>query len=1277
METFQDQSHIDQVRDALWAKQGNGASVMVGSGFTKYALKMRPDADDPPILSDLANELHRRLYPRTDEEGRETYDSETVGGDRIPNLAQEYVTAFGRGNLHLVLQQLIRDDEFKPGEAHSRLLRLPWRDVFTTNWDTLLERTRPHVVDRSYSVVRDMDEIPLANKPRIVKLHGSVPAQFPLILTEEDYRTYPTKFAPFVNTVQQAMMETVFCLIGFSGNDPNFLNWSGWVRDNLGTSAPKIYLAGWLDLPRHRRRMLECRGIVPIDLARHLEAHKWPEHQRYLYATEWVLHTLERGRPYDVTYWPSLLSQRLKLIPKDLKPVATVTSREPKEEFTIDRNKPEFDEDQIPEKVKETLAIWGHNRRVYPGWLLLPEGVERVTLRSRTNDWEPLILAALSSLKAVERLNAIYELVWRREILLEPICDELESAAEDTLKSIDCHNRTVNDVAESKTDWIATREEWRSVALALVTAARVRFDEELFDERIALCEPFTNDHPDVYNRLYQERCLRTVSSLDFEALGNILEDWTVEDCDPIWMIRKAALLWESDQNDKAAELVKDALEAIRAIPDAEGSVVGASREGWALWSALTLDNRQEITRRWDKLNAIKCDAELEMDLIARRMKGRDKEQEAPHFDLGVRRGEGFRFTNERPDLDAFRAVRLTEVAGLPPITKYEEPVGLSVASDILRLAAVEMASIQPELAIRLVLRVSNSETDETLERVLPRTRAATLSESSVETLSDICICVINYASPRLITADGRSRSFPWITRMRVATEVLSRLALRTMSEKAEGLFDIGLQCVQSHEVAQEFWLHKSVGNLLRRTWGVLPKNRRTARAVDLLSLPIIGMENFTTNVADFFPDPAEFLQSDDLSSVRTSENDSQWSDTVNFLIRGLEGDVEARKRALGRILMVFEARLLTESEMSAVAQAVWSERHTALDSLPAGTNLPDWVFLWLPEPNSGTAEQLFRLKWLSRDIDNFKAFTQSDSNTFSVSLGKRPENPDIVEDVLWNVGTAISALRNFGSTLQLSEKERKFVEDLVEYWVDADFPSHPIRYVQAAARESTVWALRGLRSILPEVVILQPTGERLFEKLRKLTDSGTPCFELIHSVVRTIPKRIDELVTWLWIGLASDDDALTNSAIVGLHSWLEATMNTEAEIQVPPEHLVREIGLMIATRRNVALPQALPLATWIFSKGTPEHRQLMNDLAAHGLRYLAEELAYDREHDLDGNVDLPLLRWRCVELAQAMAESGMRDEPAVDLWLKLGEEDPLPEARYAVTSLDDTGEAGF
>ena len=212
---------------------------------------------------------------------------------------------FGRTDLRRFLRQSIRDEDFEPGETHLQLLKLPWRDVFTTNWDTLLERTSVRVTEHDYSLVRNVDDIPIANQPRIVKLHGSLAEHIPPILTEEDYRTYPTKFAPFVNTVQQAMMETVFCLIGFSGDDPNFLHWSGWVRDNLGDAAPKIYLAGLLDLSPHRRHMLEDRGVVPIDVARHPKAHEWPEHLRPRYAVEWVLHTLERGEPYDFVDWPS------------------------------------------------------------------------------------------------------------------------------------------------------------------------------------------------------------------------------------------------------------------------------------------------------------------------------------------------------------------------------------------------------------------------------------------------------------------------------------------------------------------------------------------------------------------------------------------------------------------------------------------------------------------------------------------------------------------------------------------------------------------------------------------------------------------------------------------------------------------------------------------------------------------------------------------------------------------------------------------------------------
>ena len=43
--------------------------------------------------------------------------------------------------------------------------------------------------------------------PRIVKLHGTFPSLEPFIFTEEDFRSYPREFAPFVNLAQQVLLE--------------------------------------------------------------------------------------------------------------------------------------------------------------------------------------------------------------------------------------------------------------------------------------------------------------------------------------------------------------------------------------------------------------------------------------------------------------------------------------------------------------------------------------------------------------------------------------------------------------------------------------------------------------------------------------------------------------------------------------------------------------------------------------------------------------------------------------------------------------------------------------------------------------------------------------------------------------------------------------------------------------------------------------------------------------------------------------------------------------
>ena len=599
-----DQSHINKVRDALWNRPGMGASVMVGSGFSRNATKARPDAGELPLWGDITEEVFKELYPDEVNEARDGTGRIQLSTDSALRLAQEYYTGFGRSELYRLLDGLVRNNDFLPGDIHRRLLKLPWRDVFTTNWDTLLERATSEVEERAYAVVQEMDQIPLMTQPRIVKLHGSIPSTYPLIVTEEDYRTYPTKFAPFVNTVQQAMMETVFLLVGFSGDDPNFLHWSGWVRDNLGHAAPKIYLAGWLNLSPHRRRMLEDRGVVPIDLALHPQAQSWPEHARHQRATDWVLHTLERGQPYSKVDWPTISSEVLPSIPPYLFPVDLVIGDIPKAVPELDDNKAaELDDNKLLEQIRSTLEVWAHNRRLYPGWVFLPSAGGRANLSRLTDQWEPRVLAALPEFTPVERLESVRELLWLREILLDPITEALEAAALDALATIDCENRTIEGTETGEENWADIRDFWRTVGLALLTNSRLQFDEPQFQELLEALAPFSSDLPDVGHRIYQERCLWAVYSLDLKALNELLDEWYVDDSVPAWMLRKAALLTEAKRHSESGPFVQRVLNIVRRDFTGTQSIVTASLESWALASSLRVNNVREVYRRWEELSA--------------------------------------------------------------------------------------------------------------------------------------------------------------------------------------------------------------------------------------------------------------------------------------------------------------------------------------------------------------------------------------------------------------------------------------------------------------------------------------------------------------------------------------------------------------------------------------------------------------------------------------------------------------------------------------------------
>ena len=1252
-----DDSHVKKVCDALWTGPHSRASVMVGSGFSRNARNERGNGRQPPLWEDIAGELNRSLYPGLAANGRKSGSPGTLTAGSALRLAQEYKTAFGRTDLHRLLADTVADNHFSPSDTHRILLNLPWRDVFTTNWDTLLERTSLGITDRTYSIVQDADQIPLLGQPRIFKLHGSLPASYPLIVTEEDYRRYPIEYAPFVNTVQQAMMETVFLLIGFSGDDPNFLEWSGWVRDNLGEATPKIYLAGYLELSPHRRLMLEENGVVSIDIANHPEAQRWPEHLKQQYSVQWLLHTLHASEPYDESKWPVPPKLKHTNVPSHLLPIpAFITGGS--EDHPKSENRPDSRQvgNETREEIIETGKIWAHNRGLYPGWLVLPSGAARSEFKWRTDDWELSIISGLQDLDPVERLEVLRELLWRREILLEPISVQFQKAAVDALALVDCERRTIEGLQKTQVDWSEIRDSWRTIAMALARDARFEVDEPEFETWLGALEQFSGDTPDVAHEIHHERCLWAIYSLDFDGLNNLLDSWRVEESDPMWMLRKAALLTEIGRLDAPKSLIQTSLGQIQRNLIEERNVANASRYGWALGSTQTWENRQEILRRWDELASLRCDAGTEMDTLARLIQANEERQDAPSFDLGTRQSSTIHFSTQGQArlIGAYRAVRLPEVAGLPPVNSPDEGgfIPISAASGILGLAADQLVESNPQLAMRLALRICRNDRDDTLQRVFSRTHIATLETDAATTIARLCTKVIEHALPRLSIPDNAGGSISWIERMQVSLEVLSRLVLRLPPVNVNDALELGFVCYKTPQVVQHSLLAAPLVRLLERSWIALPRYERVKRVFDVLSLPISGFEGFSADIELTYP--GTFILEDDLPEEREVNNEPRFRELIDFLIRALRAGEDVRGRAILRLLPFLLSESLTSSELEEIGEALWDGADPVTSNSSGPGSALDWVYILFPAPESGRAVESFRRKWLAPLPGD-----QDGESTYS-------------SDMLRQVGTAVSALSSHERSLCLKNEDEEHIIGQITRVVDM-LASGSVRMNLAFGP-----TVNGISTLAVGVTLPDEVASSLFERARAFVSEPESTrrsiftmvaqarlaigFALIPGLIKALPSRLEEFTSWIKAGLASRDRFRASRAMSALQLWL--SKETSAPLPPVPGELLREVSAVIGYRHRDGLDDALRLAISIFDQGTTEHQDAIRFSVLEGLAELAADLSYSGGiYEAD---TISTLRILCVRLAITMSRAGYDGEPAVEEWLEIGASDPFAEGRNLV-----------
>ena len=1217
---------------------------MVGSGFSQNAVVKVPGAAPPPNWSGLVRAMQDKLYPAARSRGKKG----TLATTDALAMAQQYRTAFGRDELHRFLRQQIRDEHIAPGDFHVRLLSLPWKDVFTTNWDTLLERTCDQVISRAYDIVREIDEIPLASPPRIIKLHGSLPANFPLIVTEEDYRKYPVCFAPFVNTVQQGMMETVFLLIGFSGRDPNFLHWSGWVRDQLGSSAPQIYAAGWLNLSIHERRVLERRNVIPIDLANHPRARSWDKQSRHRLATEWILRTLELGKPYPAEEWPKVFQRPDRPTPTSLKPLDETPWNAPLTEKSFP---PDSESEDATKSTDQQLSIWSHNRTHYPGWLSIPAN-RLLPIALVTKRWQPTLLQSLERLDTYERLNAIREVLWRHTVTLNTIGAEFARAAKDALIDAIQQGLVTDPPAEAAIE----------VALALVTHARFNLHEEEFDEAITRVETFFSQDPEVANQLQHEKCLLALWNLDFDRLHAELDAWNPYGADPFWIARKAAILVEVGHDDDARSLLRAAINLLRNVRSASPTIPIFSRLAWAnyLLNALQYEPWDEADESYHSimrdLRRFNCDPEDDIQRLTRDLIQHVDEVRGPPFNLGQRRATQPTIRFQEYSVSgaealrsnaAQRAIRLAEVAALPPAAGR-----WSFTAHILANAAKVMnADGQVGLALRLMLRITNNDGDDLLKTLLSRPRLAAMPLDLAESMADLCLRLVDYFIQQT-TAERRNRSAAVhpIDRVRVSIESLSRFVLRLQPDRAADIFAKALSYYRVPTVTGNVLVHDAIRNLLQRTWETLPPERRTDFVFDVMNSPIVGVDGFFAEPFRF-EDPGNLIEYNDPPlPKRNDETEARWRETVRFLLHSFAFGREARSRAMLRLVSVAMAGRLSDSEKLLVAQAIWDPQARAVHGLPAEDSLRHWVFLCMPEPQPGTALAWFRETWVS--IEN----TSTENDELSV------------ESALYHLGDAIERSNDHDLDFELTPADEIHVVQLIRQW--SEIPVPPVFNLQLAffnhKRANSIRnAVHGITKLIIHIDVPRELAEALYAKQVQLFDAEIYAMPLLVGLSKTLPDRIDDIAATFRKGLSSEDEFLVYNTTHAMQAWLYFAQR--GTVNHPPADLIQEIGFAIATRRHPAVRAALGLAKWLFESGGRADQESLRQLTVEGLGFLVHELDYSNTEY--ANIDaIPDMRWNCVAIARAMHDGG-DDDPIIQSWLRLAQEDPLPEVRHVASAV--------
>ena len=241
-------------------------SALIGSGFSKNVSAVFPLWDE--LLKDIVDELYfsnlnfkNRSQKKQQKLFKKKQFKQIIQIVGYLNIIDQYISHKGfREAIEVYIEdhlpridldenKLIFKDESiqlnkESWSAHALLLSGNWRNIYTTNYDCLLENAAVGE-GKSWKTVKSAQQLAIDSSPSIIKLHGSLhepdDSDFSFdgkyhhryIISRSDYENYPQEHEAFTQLMRISLLQETFCIIGFSGDDPNFMSWIEWVRNVL------------------------------------------------------------------------------------------------------------------------------------------------------------------------------------------------------------------------------------------------------------------------------------------------------------------------------------------------------------------------------------------------------------------------------------------------------------------------------------------------------------------------------------------------------------------------------------------------------------------------------------------------------------------------------------------------------------------------------------------------------------------------------------------------------------------------------------------------------------------------------------------------------------------------------------------------------------------------------------------------------------------------------------------------------------------------------------